>query len=221
MFNCLPINCFSMNLMAPLMSFNPFAGGLFSFMPMNFSFMPTMPTMPSFNYMSMMPNMNSIFTSIPSASPSLSTTSSKGASSEGQKVVSSNQNLSYWESLGYNKEKGLRLANDAVSHVTGTKKWCAKFVKSAIARCGLGKYQCGNGKDMTNILKGNSNFKQISVDNVNLKALPAGTVLVYGAGVSGYSPIYGHTQVVTADGKAASDHIEQNIRKPSAIFIPV
>lgn len=209
MLNCLPINLSS--IMAPQMNFNPF-GGLLSSVPINFSFMSSMPF---FNFMPAMPMfsaMNSVFTFGSTA---------RTSSSNGARVSSSNQNLSFWEKLGYSKDKGIKLAKDAISHVTGTAKWCARFVKNAIARCGLGKYQSGNGKDMTAILSNNSNFKQISPDNVDLKSLPAGTVLVYGAGVSGYHKVYGHTQIITEDGRAASDHIERNIRKPSAIFIPV
>ena len=74
---------------------------------------------------------------------------------------------------------------------------------------------------MADVLKNNKNFKQISPEGVDLKKLPAGCVLVFGRGKSGYSSSYGHTEITTGTGKAVSDGITNNLRKPSAIFIPV
>ena len=74
---------------------------------------------------------------------------------------------------------------------------------------------------MSNILANNPNFKKLSSNNVNVKELPAGCVLVYDKGAQGYSKEYGHVEITTGDGRGVSDGITQNLRKPSAIFIPV
>ena len=141
----------------------------------------------------------------------------------GQKVVVSGevQNISFWEKFGYNAKNGLKLAKDAASHVADFTKQCATYVKNAIVRCGLGTYKKGNGCDMVRILSGNKNFKQISPDGVDVKKLPAGCILVFDKGVSRYNTKYGHTEITTGTGKAVSDGVTNNIRKPSAIFIPV
>ena len=99
---------------------------------------------------------------------------------------------------------------------------CATYVKMAIRDAGAGEYVPGHGYQMTDILKNNKNFKQISVNSLKLSELPAGTILVYNRGAQGYSSQYGHTEVVTEDGRAVSDGITDNLyKKPSAIFIPV
>lgn len=152
-----------------------------------------------------------------------STSFSASSSSGGQRVAvsGSNQNMSFWQRLGYNAEKGLKLAKDAARHVTGFIGKCARYVKNAISRCGLGAYTSGHGYQMVDTLRNNKNFKQISPDGVDLKKLPAGCILVYGRGVSGYSSTYGHAEITTGTGKAVSDGVTNNLRKPTAIFIPV
>lgn len=177
---------------------------------------------PSFNISSFMPKFSFSLPSFSSLTSSVrQTASSAGSGGQKVEVSSANQNASFWQSLGYNADKGVKLAKDAASHVVGFTKQCARYVKSAIQRCGLGEYKPGNGCDMARVLAGNKNFKQISPDGVDLKKLPAGCVLVFGAGVSGYNARYGHTEITTGTGKAVSDGITNNLRKPSAIFIPV
>ena len=85
----------------------------------------------------------------------------------------------------------------------------------------MGSYVSGHGYQMTDILSRNKNFKQISASGVDVTKLPAGCVLVYGKGVSGYNKDYGHTEITTGDGRGVSQAITYNVRKPSAIFIPV
>lgn len=132
------------------------------------------------------------------------------------------KNLSFWERLGYNASSGLRLARTAMSRAVGFVGKCARYVKNAIASCGLGKYVSGNACDMISILRRNKNFREISPAGVDLKSLPAGCILVYGKGVSKYSRRYGHTEITTGNGKAVSDGITNNIRSNvTAIFIPV
>lgn len=122
----------------------------------------------------------------------------------------------------YNAEKGERLANVALNRSVGWTGYCARYVKNSIQNAGLGSYKYGHAYQMKDILKNNSNFKEISTENVDVKDLPAGCVLVYGKGKEGYSKNYGHTEITTGDGRAVSDGITRNLyKKPSAIFIPV
>lgn len=177
---------------------------------------------PSFNFSSFMPSFSFKLPSFSSITSSIGRTATSAASG-GQKVAvsSANQDMSFWQSLGYNADKGLKLAKDAASHVVGFIGKCATYVKNAISRCGLGAYISGHGYQMADVLKNNKNFKQISPDGVDLKKLPAGCVLVFGRGKSGYSSSYGHTEITTGTGKAVSDGVTNNLRKPTAIFIPV
>lgn len=121
----------------------------------------------------------------------------------------------------YNAQKGRKLASIALDNSIGWSGYCAKYVKTAIRDSGLGSYTSGDAYQMTDILQNNSNFKQISTSNVNVDDLPAGCVLVYDKGVQGYSNNYGHVEITTGDGRGVSDGITNNLRKPSAIFIPV
>lgn len=122
----------------------------------------------------------------------------------------------------YNPSKGERLANIALNRAVGWKKQCATYVKSSIQAANLGSYVFGHAYQMTNILRNNKNFKEISPDIVDVSKLPAGCVLVYDRGTQGYSKQFGHTEITTGDGRAVSDGITKNLhKKPSAIFIPV
>ena len=122
----------------------------------------------------------------------------------------------------YNAQKGERLANIALNCSVGWTGYCARYVKNSIQAANLGNYQYGHAYQMTDILKNNSNFKEISTDGVDVAKLPAGCVLVYDKGTQGYSKKYGHTEITTGDGRAVSDGVTRHLyKKPSAIFIPV
>lgn len=122
----------------------------------------------------------------------------------------------------YNAFKGERLANIALNRSVGWTGYCAAYVKSDIQAAGLGSYKYGHAYQMSDILKNNKNFKEISPENVDVSKLPAGCVLVYDKGTEGYSKKYGHTEITTGDGRAVSDGITKNLhKKPSSIFIPV
>lgn len=124
-------------------------------------------------------------------------------------------------SMGYNAQKGQRLAKTALNRATGFGGNCAKYVKKAIQSSGLGEYKAGHAYQMTSILSKNSHFKQISPNSVNVNDLPAGCILVFNKGAQGYSKTYGHVEITTGTGKAVSDGITKDLQKPSAIFIPV
>ncbi len=123
---------------------------------------------------------------------------------------------------GYNNAQGEKLAKTALKNQVGFSNSCAKYVKDAIEDSGLGAYESGHGYQMDEILRKNPNFKELDVASVtNLNDLPAGCVLVYEKGKSGYSSTYGHTEITTGDGRGVSDGITNNLRAPSAIFYPV
>ncbi len=122
----------------------------------------------------------------------------------------------------YNAFKGKKLANIAMNNSVGWTGYCAAYVKSDIQEAGLGSYKGGHAYQMPKILRNNTNFKEISPENVDVSKLPAGCVLVYDKGAEGYSKDYGHTEITTGDGRAVSDGITKNLhKKPSSIFIPV
>ena len=64
-------------------------------------------------------------------------------------------------------------------------------------------------------------FKEISPNSVNVKDLPAGCVIVFDRGMYKYSDDYGHVEITTGDGRGVSDGVTTDLRKPSAIFMPV
>ena len=132
------------------------------------------------------------------------------------------QNADYWKSLGYNPQKGQALAKQAAKGAAGDfLGYCATYVKRAINAVGLGKYISCNGCDMANVYGNNKNFKKISGNGIDVKKLPAGCVLVYEKGKSGYSKTYGHTEITLGDGTAVSDGRTRNIRPCSYVLIPV
>ena len=121
----------------------------------------------------------------------------------------------------YNSEKGNKLARYMKDHVTGFNHRCAGAVSDGLEHTGLSNGMRGNGCDYYRILKNNPNFKEISLSSVDYKNLPAGYILTYDKGKSGYSSDYGHVEVSLGNKTAASDGLTLNIRKPSHIFMPV
>lgn len=124
-------------------------------------------------------------------------------------------------SLGYNAQKGQKLARIALNRATGFNGHCARYVKKAIQSAGLGEYKSGHAYQMTGILDNNPNFKKISPNSVNVNDLPAGCILVFNRGAHNYSNAYGHVEITTGNRKGVSDGITNNLKKPNAIFIPV
>ena len=122
----------------------------------------------------------------------------------------------------YDASKGNCLAQTALNNTNGNfTGYCARYVKNAIQEAGLGNYTWGHAYQLASDLRKNPNFKEISTDNLDLKNLPAGCVLVYDRGVAGYSSKYGHTEITIGDGRAVSDGITKNLhKKPSSIFMP-
>ena len=204
-------NWFMPSCTMPIFSFNSFQFPTFNFPNFsNFQFFPSL--FSSWNFQPMLPY------SYPYASPLQSNQKTQEKKTETVSVSSNNLSLS-----GYSARLGEKLANTALSlkanRFTG---WCAKYVKNAIQTAGLGFWEPGHAYEMSNILRRNRNFKEISPSSVEVSQLPAGCILVYDRGANGYSSAYGHTEITTGDGRAVSDGVTNNLHKqPSAIFMPV
>ncbi len=129
--------------------------------------------------------------------------------------------LASLKQVGYSAAKGEKLSKIAQKNTVGFTGNCAKYVKNAISEANLGKYKSGNAYQCAEILENNPNFKEISTQGLNLKDLPAGCILVYDKGQSGYSRKYGHVEITRGDGKADSDGTTKNIRAGARVFVPV
>ena len=125
------------------------------------------------------------------------------------------------QNADYNENAGKNLARIASNSATGFNGQCATYVKQAIQNAGLGEYETGDAYQCADILERNKNFKEISTAGLSLSSLPAGCVLVYDKGVSGYNSQYGHTEITLGNGQAVSDGITNNIRQGARVFVPV
>ncbi len=135
----------------------------------------------------------------------------------------------------YNKQKGELLANNVVDGLPTNRDpnnpLCARYVKKAIVKSGLGPYINGNGEYCKNILRANKNFKEVKVKASELSTLPAGSVIVYDAydtytddkGKQHKIGKDGHVLVALGDGRGCSDIMEDFIPKSDRAytFIPV
>lgn len=186
----------------------------------NFS-MPSLFSFTSMNTFDMTFNNNNIWDNVSwnNAAPTYNAGWNSGI---GDSFTFTNKNKANFSVKDYNANAGERLARYALSHkarsFTGN---CAKYVKNAIQACGLGAYKSGHAYQMTGILRKNSHFKEISPNSVNVKDLPAGCVIVFDRGMYKYSDDYGHVEITTGDGRGVSDGVTTDLRKPSAIFVPV
>ena len=132
-------------------------------------------------------------------------------------------NEKFWKDLGYNASKGQKLAKQAAkSAAGGFIGKCARYVKKAIEAVGLGKYIHGvNGKDMARAYGNNKNFRKISGAGIDTSKLPAGCILVFEGGKSGYSQRYGHTEISLGNGTCVSDGKTTRPKPCSYILVPV
>ena len=135
----------------------------------------------------------------------------------------------------YNKEKGELLAQNVVDGLPTNRDpnnpLCARYVKKAIVKSGLGPYINGNGEYCKNILRANKNFKEVKVKASELAKLPAGSIIVYDAydkytdnnGDQHQIGKDGHVLIALGDGKGCSDIMEDFIPKSDRAytFIPV
>lgn len=137
--------------------------------------------------------------------------------------------------IKYNKTKGELLAKNVVEGLPAYRDpanpLCARYVKNAIVKSGLGPYINGNGEYCKYILRANENFKEIKIEGKDLEKLPAGTIVVYDAFTpcidadGNYNEIGkdGHVLIMLGDGRGCSDIIEEKIpiTDNAYVFIPV
>ncbi len=226
--NFLPINnCFSPFLNMFLMNNSIFP--FYNMFPMNF-----------YNpYNTRFQNNSSIFsnTNNQTIESRLNKTSPVKDSSNIEKVEKENKSESenLVHGVKYNKQKGELLAKNVVEGLPTNRDpnnpLCARYVKKAIVKSGLGPYINGNGEYCKNILRANKNFKEVKVKASELSTLPAGSIIVYDAydnyinenGTQSQIGKDGHVLVALGDGRGCSDIIEDSIPKSDRAytFIPV
>lgn len=142
------------------------------------------------------------------------------------------KNLIY--GVKYNKSKGELLAENVVEGLPTNRDpknpLCARYVKNAIVKSGLGPYIKGNGEYCKYILRANQNFKEVKVKGSELTSLPAGSIIVYDAydkfidedGNQRQIGKDGHVLVSLGDGRGCSDIIEAIPQSDRAYtFIPI
>ena len=183
----------------------------FSSMPMNFSFLPI-----NFNFTPLQFNFGTSYTdSFTRTTPSY--------------LSYSNSDTEKIKIDGYNAEKGLKLSRIADKHlndpeVRNGNLRCAQTVRENLQTAGLYNGMSGHGYQYVDILRKNSNFKEIPVENNNWQHLPAGCIVVYDKGVGGHHKKYGDVGIITEDGQQTSFYKTKSvteIKKPTAIFVPV
>lgn len=118
---------------------------------------------------------------------------------------------------------GKALAADAEANATGSGGWCFKYVRQALERHGVTGVGGASAYMAADQLARNSNFKEISVSESDLRKLPAGYVVVWNRG-SGASRQHGHICISLGDGREASDVIRnmtQGYGTSFRVFQPV
>lgn len=212
----------SFNFSMPSFCCNPYGGySMYSFAMMNrmmdmFTMMNTLQTTTNIAN-----NFVNSFSSLTSSRKAASAKSAHSAYSVRNANINTNTGLTSLKNAGYNAQKGGELAKSAANNAIGFSNQCAKYVRFALDRTGLGNGLKGDGCDYGNILSQNKNFKEISSKGLNLSSLPAGCILVYDRGVSGYSRQYGHVEITLGNGQAVSDGVTNNIRNGARVFVPV
>lgn len=124
----------------------------------------------------------------------------------------------------YSSAKGQQLAQYMRAHAHGFTGHCARAVRLGLQGTGLGTEGAASAWMMADKLRGNKNYKEIKVHSKEeLQSLPAGCIIVYGAGAAGYNAKHGHIEVTLGDGTAASDGITRNQRytENMSVFVPV
>ena len=221
-FGCMPsFGCQSFMPSFPMMGgcCNPFGGGfgMFNFAPM----------LKMFDMFSMLNTFNTTTQLTERAANTFSTLTTKhrAAKSARKEVknvqINTSTNLETLKDVGYNAEKGEKLAKTAAKNVEGFNNKCAQNVREDLEAAGLANGERGNGHEYGGILSRNPNFKEIDTKGINLASLPGGAVLVYDRGVAGYSSDYGHVEITLGNGQAVSDGVTNNIRPGARVFVPV
>ena len=238
-FNCTySFNNPFMNFFTPFMNFNymPFN----NFMPLNNIFSinclnrcPIMPSAPVSVFQSgRQREQNTNLENRLAIIPAEKTVVSEHRASTAKTTKTEAENLVH--GVKYNQTKGELLAGNVVAGLPADRDpenpLCARYVKKAIVKSGLGPYINGNGEYCKHILRANRNFKEVKVKASELASLPAGSIIVYDA----YDKFFdedgkqrqigkdGHVLVALGDGRGCSDIIEDIPESKKAYrFIPV
>lgn len=126
------------------------------------------------------------------------------------------------EAAGYNPTLGARLAADALAHANKRSTHsCARYVSDSLERFGI-LTKRGDAYLLKDILRENPNFREVDINSVDLRKLPAGCIIVYPQGDCGYSKAYGHVEITLGDGRAVSDFVNKRIKKSknATVFVP-
>ena len=121
---------------------------------------------------------------------------------------------------GYNKEKGEKLANTAWKRKIGITHQCAQYVREAIELSNLGVYGRANGWKFHEVLDKNPNFKEIAVP-AEYNKLPPGCIALFKPGSQGYHKQHGHVEITVGDGRTVFDGVNNHMKKPDKVYIPV
>ncbi len=125
---------------------------------------------------------------------------------------------------GYNSNLGAKIAADAKSHACRRSQHkCAHYVGNVFDRLGISWTREGSAADLPRQIVKNKNFREVSINSVDLRNLPAGCVIVYPRRAAGYSSEHGHVEISLGNGTAASDFVNSNIKYASnaRVFVPV
>jgi len=125
--------------------------------------------------------------------------------------------------IKYSANTGHNLAKTVANSSVGFTGQCSKYVRQGLERSKISNGHTSAAADMGSVLSKNKHFQEVSPSSVNLRALPAGCVLVYARGAAGYNAKYGHIEVTLGDSRACSDGVTNNIRSTQGmrVFIPV
>lgn len=137
-----------------------------------------------------------------------------------------------YHGVKYNSKKGDVLAKNVLAGLPKVRNeaLCARYVKNAVVKSGLGPYIDGNGEFCKYIFRANDNFKQINAKGLDFSTLPKGAVVTYDAGtrVSNSHKTWnigedGHVLISLGNGKGCSDMIDEEIPRSDRayVFIPV
>ena len=130
------------------------------------------------------------------------------------------------KNVKYNATLGHAIANTAISNVTGGTGRCAHYVNDALEANGINPQRDNHAYTRAEVLRNNENFTEVRIfSEQDLSKLPAGSIVVYQRGVSGYHSEHGHTFTATGNGGGASDHFQSNLKFPEdgegiSAFVP-
>lgn len=137
-----------------------------------------------------------------------------------------NSNLPVLANSGYNSSLANKLVNIAMQDKKSNAAKggdCATYVKRAIQKAGLGKYESGDAYACADILARNTkHFREIKVSPSDIPKLPAGCVIVYPQGDMHYSDDFGHIEITLGNGQGVSDKV-YNVSPSSKarVFVPI